>query len=89
MAVPTAAISGPKLGPESRRSGRASEIWRITGNTSVDGDQVSFSTNMKKPIGVIGGPCVLVSISGQTVTLELSSDIGTNTFDVEVFGYYM
>jgi len=72
MAVPTATFAGLTTGFESRRSPRASEIWKLTGGSggSSDGDAVAFDTRMRKPTLVIGAASV-TSISGRTVTLAI------------------
>lgn len=86
MAVPTAAYAGLTTGWESRRSPRGSEIWNITGDTSSDGDQVAFTTRMKKPKLVIGA--VSWSISGNTVTVTLLTALAAaEVISIEVVGY--
>lgn len=87
MAVPTAAFAGLTTGPESRSGPRESEFWDITGNTSVDGDSVAFSTRfMKRPQKVIGA--VSWAISGQTVTVTLMAALAAaEVITIEVVGY--
>jgi hypothetical protein len=87
MAVPVAAWTGLRSGTESRRSPRASELWNITGATSVDGDSVAFTPYMmKRPKLVIGA--VSWAISGQTVTVTLMAALAAaEVITIEVVGY--
>ena len=89
MAVPTASFAGNGTGSESRRSSRASEIWKLTGGSggSSDGDAVALVTrNMKRPALVVGAASV-TSISGQTVTLALITALAEGEIIyVEVMG---
>ena len=85
----TAALKGPTrgyTGPESRRSGRASEIYEIGASADASaGDTVAFKTAMKRPQQVIGA--YAYSVSGQTVTL--TAMFGQTTLQVlavEVIG---
>jgi hypothetical protein len=86
MAVPTASYAGQSTGGESRRGPRTSEIWDITGDTSVDGDSVAFSTRfMKRPEKVIGA--VSWAISGQQVTVTLMAALAAGeVITIEVLG---
>lgn len=85
MAVPTAAFAGLKTGFESRRSPRASEIWTVTGNTSVAADTVAITTRMKKPALVIGA--VSWTISGNVVTVALLAALAASeTISIEIVG---
>ena len=73
MAVPTATFAGNATGSESRRSSRASEIWKLTGGSggSADGDAVAITTrHMKRPALVVGAVSV-TSIAAQVVTVAL------------------
>jgi hypothetical protein len=87
MAIPTATWAGLKSGTESRRSPRASELWNLTGNTSVAGDAVAFTPNMmKKPKLVLGA--VSWSIVGNVVTVALLGALAAGqVITVEVVGY--
>lgn len=86
MAVPTAAFAGLSTGWESRRSPRASELWTITGDTSVDGDSVAITSRMKKPKLVVGA--VSWAISGQTVTVTLMAALAAaEVITIEIVGY--
>lgn len=72
MAAPSATFAGAGSGPESRRSPRISELWKITGGAggSADGDTVAITTRyMKKPALVVGAASF--TISGQVVTATL------------------
>lgn len=87
MAVPTATFAGLTTGTESRRSPRASELWDITGDTSSDGDQVTFTArNILKPQKVIGA--VSYTISGQSVTITLITALAAaEVITIEVVGF--
>lgn len=87
MAVPTAAYAGQTTGPESRRGPRASELWNITGDTSVDGDAVAFTPRfIRRPQLVVGA--VSWAISGQTVTVTLMAALAAaEVISIEVVGY--
>lgn len=87
MAAPTAAFAGPGGTIESRRSPRASELWNITGNTSVAGDTVAITTRfIKIPQLVIGA--VSWSISGQVVTVALlAAQAAGQVTSVEIVGF--
>lgn len=86
MAAPTAAFAGAGSGPESRRSPRMSELWNVTGNTSVDGDSVAITTRyIKSPQLVIGA--VSYSISGQVVTVTLMAALAASeVIGIEIVG---
>lgn len=86
MAAPTAAYAGQPTGGESRRGPRMSEIWTITGDTSVDGDSVAFKTRfMKRPELVIGA--VSWAIAGQEVTVTLLAALAAaEVISIEVLG---
>jgi hypothetical protein len=86
MAVPTAAFAGAGSGPESRRSPRMSELWKITGDTSADGDSVAITTRyIKSPQLVIGA--VSYSISGQVVTVTLMAALAASeVIGIEIVG---
>ena len=85
----TATRRGPTsgyTGPESRRSGRASEIYDIGASSDASaGDTVAFKTAMKRPQQVVGA--YAYSIVGQQVTL--TALVGQTTLQVlavEVIG---
>lgn len=86
MAIPTATYAGQPTGGESRRGPRMSEIWDITGDTSVDGDSVAFKTRfMKRPEKVIGA--VSATFSGQEVTVTLLAALAAGeVLTIEVLG---
>lgn len=82
----SATFAGNNTGPESRRSGRKSEIWKVTGATGVATDTTTITPRfIKKPIGVIGGPFAS-SVSNGVITLTNKATIGNDSFYVEVFG---
>lgn len=87
MAVPTAAFAGAGSGAESRRSPRVSEIWTITGDTSVATNAVAITPRfIKKPQLVIGA--VSWTISGQVVTVALLAALAAaETISIEIVGY--
>lgn len=86
MAISTSFV-GTDTGPESRRSPKESEIWRVTGATGVATDTATITPRqIKQPLHVIGGPCTF-SVSGGVITITLKADIGNGAFDVEVIGY--
>jgi len=85
----TATRKGPTggyTGPESRRSGRASEIYEIgASSNAAAGDTVAFKTAMKRPQQVVGA--YEYDISGQTVTLTaMFAQTTDQTLAVEVIG---
>lgn len=86
MAAPSATFAGAGSGPESRRSPRQSELWKITGNTSSDGDSVAITTKyMKRPQFVIGA--VSYAISGQVVTCTLMAALANGeVIGIEIVG---
>jgi hypothetical protein len=88
MAVPTAAYAGQSTGGEGRRGPRGSELWDITGHTSVDGDQATFTTRfIKGPQKVIGA--VSATVSGQSVTITLLAALAEGEIlTIEVVGYH-
>jgi hypothetical protein len=63
-----------------------SELWDITGNTSVDGDSVAFNTrHIKRPEKVIGA--VSWAVSGQQVTVTLLAGLAAGeVLTIEVLG---
>lgn len=82
----TAYAGTDTMGPESRRSARASEIWTVTGSTSVANDTGTITPKyIKRPQQVIGQ--FAYSISGQTITLTDLVGIGNSVLAVEVIGY--
>ncbi len=87
MAVPTAAFAGAGSGPESRRSPRQSELWKVIGDTSSDGDAVAITTRyMKRPQFVVGA--VSWAISGQVVTVTLITALAAaEVIGIEIVGY--
>lgn len=86
MAVPTAAFAGAGSGLESRRSPRASELWNVTGATSVDGDTVAITPRfIRKPTAVVGA--VSWVISGTTVTVMLMAALAASeVITIEIVG---
>jgi hypothetical protein len=85
----TATRRGPTsryTGPESRKSGRASELFDIGASSNASaGDTVAFKTAMKRPQQVIGP--YSYTISGQEVTLEaLVAQTTVQVVGVEVIG---
>lgn len=85
----TATRKGPTsgyTGPESRRSGRASEIYEIGASSdAVAGDTIAFKTAMKRPQQVVGA--YQYSISGQEVTLTaMFAQTTLQKLAVEVIG---
>lgn len=85
----TATRRGPTsgyTGPESRISGRASELYDIGASSNASaGDTVAFKTAMKRPQQVIGA--YQYSISGQEVTLTaMFAQTTAQVLAVEVIG---
>lgn len=74
-------------GPESRRSGRASEIFEITAtsNASAGDTAPAFKTAMKHPQQVIGAYSYV--ITGQSIVLEaMFAQTTIQKLSVEVIG---
>lgn len=88
MAAPSATFVGAGSGPESRRSPRMSELWKIVGGSggSVDGDTCSILARyMNRPQIVIGN--VSYTVSGQTVTAKLMTALAdSEVITVDVVG---
>lgn len=85
----TATRKGPTskyTGPESRRSGRASEIYEIGASSNASaGDTVAFKSAMKRPQQVVGAYDYV--ISGQEVTLmAMFAQTTTQHLAIEVIG---
>lgn len=85
----TAALKGPTskyTGPESRKSGRASEIYEIGASSNASaGDTVVINTVMKRPQQVVGA--YQYSISGQAVTLTaMFAQTTLQVLAIEVIG---
>lgn len=85
----TAARKGPTrgyTGPESRKSGRASEIYEIGASSNASaGDTVAFNTVMRRPQQVIGA--YDYEISGRQVTLTaMFAQTTDQVLAVEVIG---
>lgn len=85
----TATRKGPTsgyTGPESRKSGRGSELYDIgASSNAAAGDTVTFKTVMKRPQQVIGA--YQYSISGQDVTLTaMFAQTTAQVLAVEVIG---
>jgi hypothetical protein len=85
----TATRKGPTsryTGPESRRSGRASEIYEIGASSNASaGDTVVFKSAMKRPQQVVGA--YQYSISGQDITLTaMFAQTTAQVLAVEVIG---
>jgi hypothetical protein len=79
MALTAVFLSGT-LGPESRRTKRASELWSLTGTASV-----AITTRyIKKPVAAIGA--VTYSISGQVITVTALTDPAGNVMAIEIIG---
>lgn len=82
----SAALLDSKLGAESRRSRRLSEIWEITGATGAVGDTVAITTrNIKKPKAVVSG-AFSYTVSGQVITLTAKAQIDNAVVAVEIIG---
>jgi len=67
-------------------SGFVKEELTVTGSSSASGDTGQYTTIMKSPQRVEGGPFVY-SISGQTVTLTDKAGIGSGVAGATVYGY--
>jgi hypothetical protein len=67
-------------------SGLVKEELVVTGASSNAGDTGTWTSYMKQPQFVSGGPFTY-SISGQTVTLTDKAGIGSGTAGTVVFGY--
>lgn len=90
MAVPTATFVGAGSGMESRRSPRASEIWKLTGGAggSSAQDAVAITTRyMRKPDSAIGAVSV-TSVAANVITLAiLTGLLAGEIIYIEVIGY--
>jgi hypothetical protein len=85
MAI-SASFDTGQLGPESRRSRRASEIWLLTGSTGIATDTVAITTRyIKKNAKCISG-AFLFSTSGQVITLTALVALGNGVAAVEIIG---
>jgi hypothetical protein len=86
MAAPTAApLETGGTGGQNRRGPFLSELWVITGVTSVATNTVAITPRfIKNPVGIIGP--VGYSVSGQVITAQLLTDLGTQTILVEIVG---
>lgn len=85
----TATRKGPTsryTGPESRKSGRASEIYEVGASSNASaGDTVVFNTIMRRPQQVIGP--YSYTIVGRAVTLEaLVAQTTVQVVGIEVIG---
>lgn len=67
-------------------SGLVKEELTVTGSTSVANDTGTYTTQMKQPLRVEGGPFTY-SISGQVVTLTDEAGIGSGVAGATVYGY--
>lgn len=67
-------------------SGLVKELIIVTGSSSVAGDTGTWTTYMKQPQFVEGGP-LSYSISGQVVTLMDEAGLGNAKTGATVFGY--
>lgn len=90
MAVPVATFAGAGSGMESRRSPRASEIWKLVGGSggSSAQDAVAITTRyMKKPALAIGAVSV-TSIAANVITLAiLTALVADEIIYIEIVGY--
>lgn len=88
MAI-TAALNNSALGPELRRSGRATDYVRITGSTGIAGDTatVDLPTGRKNAF-ILGGAFVVsaesVTLAKTTITIKAIVALGNDVADVEV-----
>lgn len=89
MAVPTAAFAGAGSGQESRRSPRASELWKLTGGAggSSAQDAVAIVTRYMKRPALATGAVSVTSVSGQTINLAiLTALLAGEVIYIEIVG---
>ena len=67
-------------------SGLVKEAIVVTGSSASAGDTGTYTTMMKQPQYVVGGP-LSYSISGQVVTLMDEAGLGNAKCGAEVYGY--
>lgn len=82
----TIALASGQNGFSPDAAGFVKEELTVTGASSVSGDTGTYTSVMKQPQRVEGGPFVY-SISGQTVTLTDKAGIGSGVAGATVYGY--
>ena len=84
-----AAAGDPSTGPESRKSGRMSEIFKITSAAASVNDTGTLTTNWIKHIEAIIGPVtwLIADLDKATATVKTAVAIGsTEVAHIEVIG---
>jgi hypothetical protein len=85
----TAALDNSELGNEQRRTGRFSDLVRITGSTGAAAD----TTTVVLPAGrrnsrILGGAFIVssesVNLAGNTITIKAIVALGNDAASVEV-----
>ena len=82
----TIALAAKQTGTVPDGSGLVKEELTVTGSSSVAGDTGTYTSIMKQPLRVEGGPFTY-SISGQTVTLTDKAGIGSGVAGASVYGF--
>lgn len=82
----TIALASGLNGSVPDESGLVKEELTVTGTSSVANDTGTYTTQMKSPLRVEGGPFTY-SISGQVVTLTDTAGIGSGVTGATVYGY--
>ena len=82
----TIALASGQNGFVPDGSGLVKEELTVTGSSSVANDTGTYTTIMKQPLRVEGGPFTY-TISGQTVTLLDEAGIGSAVAGASVYGY--
>ena len=82
----TIALAAGQNGSVPDDSGLVKEELTVTGSASVANDTGTYTTQMKQPLRVEGGPFTY-AISGQTVTLTDRAGIGSGVAGASVYGY--
>jgi hypothetical protein len=80
------ALASFQTGTVPDDSGFVKELLTVTGVSSAAGDTGTYTSIMKQPQRVEGGP-LSYSISGQTVTLMDEAGLGTAVTGATVYGF--
>ena len=82
----TIALASSQTGTVPDESGLVKEELTVTGASSVVNDTGTYTSIMKQPLRVQGGPFTY-SISGQVITLTDRAGIGSGVAGATVYGY--
>lgn len=85
MANPTAELRPFQPGPSPSDNGRIYEDVLLTGDSSVAGDFVDYTTKFVKQPDAVGGP-VSSTFAGQVVSMTLMGDLDDETV-VQISGF--